>query len=76
MVESICGQGFAYAREAKEDWQNELVKTRKKGYMKNSRVRRLGLNQFHAIYLALYIERNARPCTRRHDAWPLVHAKA
>jgi hypothetical protein len=26
MVESICGQGFAYAREVEEDWTKELVK--------------------------------------------------
>jgi hypothetical protein len=26
MVESIYGQGFAYAREVKEDWAKELVK--------------------------------------------------
>jgi hypothetical protein len=26
MVESICEQGFAYAREVEEDWQKELVK--------------------------------------------------
>jgi hypothetical protein len=37
MVESIYGQGFAYAREVEEDWTNELVKLRqktigKKGY--------------------------------------------
>jgi hypothetical protein len=26
MVESICGQGFAYAHEVEEDWAKELVK--------------------------------------------------
>jgi hypothetical protein len=26
MVESICGQGFAYVREVEEDWAKELVK--------------------------------------------------
>jgi hypothetical protein len=26
MVESICGQSFAYAREVEEDWTKELVK--------------------------------------------------
>jgi hypothetical protein len=26
MVESICGQGFAYAREVEEDWAKHLVK--------------------------------------------------
>jgi hypothetical protein len=26
MVESICGQGFAYAREVEEDLAKELVK--------------------------------------------------
>jgi hypothetical protein len=26
MVESICGQGFAYTREVEEDWAKELVK--------------------------------------------------
>jgi hypothetical protein len=26
MVESICGQGFAYAREVEEDRAKELVK--------------------------------------------------
>jgi hypothetical protein len=26
MVESICGQGFVYAREVEEDWAKELVK--------------------------------------------------
>jgi hypothetical protein len=26
MVESICGQGLAYARETEEDWAKELVK--------------------------------------------------
>jgi hypothetical protein len=30
MVESICGQGFAYAREVEEDRAKELVKTRAK----------------------------------------------
>jgi hypothetical protein len=26
MVERICGQGFAYAREVEEDWAKYLVK--------------------------------------------------
>jgi hypothetical protein len=26
MVESICRQGFTYAREVEEDWTQELVK--------------------------------------------------
>jgi hypothetical protein len=26
MVESICGQNFAYARNLEEDWQKKLVK--------------------------------------------------
>jgi hypothetical protein len=26
MVESICGQGFAYACKVEEDWAKELVK--------------------------------------------------
>jgi hypothetical protein len=26
MVESICGQGFAYTHEVEEDWAKELVK--------------------------------------------------
>jgi hypothetical protein len=26
MVESICGQGFAYAREVEDDWTKYLVK--------------------------------------------------
>jgi hypothetical protein len=26
MLESICGQGFAYARKVEEDWQKKLVK--------------------------------------------------
>jgi hypothetical protein len=26
MVESICGQGFAYVREVEEDWAKHLVK--------------------------------------------------
>jgi hypothetical protein len=30
MVESICGQGFAYACEVEEDLAKELVKTRAK----------------------------------------------
>jgi hypothetical protein len=25
MVESICGQGFAYTREVEKDWAKELV---------------------------------------------------
>jgi hypothetical protein len=31
MVESICGQGFAYPHEVEEDWAKKLVKTRTKG---------------------------------------------
>jgi hypothetical protein len=30
MVESICGQSFAYAREVEEERQKKLVKTRAK----------------------------------------------
>jgi hypothetical protein len=30
MVDSICGQSFAYAREVEEDWAKKLVKTRAK----------------------------------------------
>jgi hypothetical protein len=30
MVESICGQGFAYAYEVEEDWTKSLVKLDKK----------------------------------------------
>jgi hypothetical protein len=30
MVESICGQGFAYAREVEEDRLKKLVKLEKK----------------------------------------------
>jgi hypothetical protein len=36
MVESICGQGFAYAREVEKDWQKELVKLGQKGATKNN----------------------------------------
>jgi hypothetical protein len=32
MVESICGQGFAYAREVEEDWAKYLVKLGQKKY--------------------------------------------
>jgi hypothetical protein len=32
MVESICEQGFAYAREVEEERQKKLVKTRAKDY--------------------------------------------
>jgi hypothetical protein len=32
MVESICGQDFAYAREVEEDWAKYLVKLGQKGY--------------------------------------------
>jgi hypothetical protein len=33
MVESICGQGFAYAREVEEDWTKGTSQTRlEKGY--------------------------------------------
>jgi hypothetical protein len=34
MVEGICGQGFAYAREVEEDWKKKLVKTRQKAIQK------------------------------------------
>jgi hypothetical protein len=40
MVESICGQGFAYAREVKEDWAKHLVKLEQKDYRKQSSVAR------------------------------------
>jgi hypothetical protein len=33
MVESICGQGFAYAHEVEEDRQKRLVKLGQKSYM-------------------------------------------
>jgi hypothetical protein len=36
MVESICGQGFAYVREVKEDWAKHLVKLEQKDYRKQS----------------------------------------
>jgi hypothetical protein len=32
MVESICGQGFAYTCEVEEDWAKELVKLGQKDY--------------------------------------------
>jgi hypothetical protein len=49
MVESICGQGFAYAREVKEDRQKKLVKTRaKRSYKGHSR--RLWLNRIQKIW--------------------------
>jgi hypothetical protein len=35
MVESICEQGFAYAREVEEDWAKELVKLGQKNTIKN-----------------------------------------
>jgi hypothetical protein len=31
MVESICGQGFAYMHEVEEDWAKYLVKLGQKG---------------------------------------------
>jgi hypothetical protein len=34
MVESICGQGFAYAREIEEDRQKKLVKLEQKELQK------------------------------------------
>jgi hypothetical protein len=34
MVESTCGQGFAYAREVEEDLAKELVQTRARKYYK------------------------------------------
>jgi hypothetical protein len=34
MVESICGQGFAYAREVEEDWAKYLVKLGQKNTTK------------------------------------------
>jgi hypothetical protein len=45
MVESICGQGFAYTHEVEEDWAKELVKLGKKELQKQSRCR---LKQFSA----------------------------
>jgi hypothetical protein len=30
MLESICGQDFAYAHEVEEDWAKELVKLEQK----------------------------------------------
>jgi hypothetical protein len=34
MVESICGQGFAYTHEVEEDWAKYLVKLgQKKDYI-------------------------------------------
>jgi hypothetical protein len=49
MVESICGQGFAYARELEEDWAKELVKlgleaTSKRGIAAAADQNRLVLN--------------------------------
>jgi hypothetical protein len=35
MVESICGQGFAYAHEVEEDWEKELVKLEQENTTKN-----------------------------------------
>jgi hypothetical protein len=32
MVESICGQSFAYAREVEEDWHKKSSQTRAKGF--------------------------------------------
>jgi hypothetical protein len=40
MVESICGQDFAYARELEEDWAKETSQTRAKGAT-GKRLRRL-----------------------------------
>jgi hypothetical protein len=37
MVESICGQGFAYMREVEEDWAKELVKLGQKATKKTAR---------------------------------------
>jgi hypothetical protein len=39
MVESICGQGFAYAREVEEELTKELVKLDKR--LQKTRSRRL-----------------------------------
>jgi hypothetical protein len=36
MVESICRQGFAYAREVEKDWQKKLVKTRATRYQREA----------------------------------------
>jgi hypothetical protein len=48
MVESICGQGFAYAREVEEDRQKKLVKTEtKRSYKEQSR--QLRLNRIQKI---------------------------
>jgi hypothetical protein len=40
MVESICGQGFAYAREVEKDWAKHLVKLGVENY-KRQRGRQL-----------------------------------
>jgi hypothetical protein len=37
MMESICGQGFAYAHKVEEERQKKLVKTRTKGYREQRR---------------------------------------
>jgi hypothetical protein len=36
MVESICGQGFAYAREVEEDRLKKLVKLEQKGLQRTT----------------------------------------
>jgi hypothetical protein len=43
MVESICGQRFAYTREVEKDWTKELVKLGLKRAISQTTEQRLGL---------------------------------
>jgi hypothetical protein len=42
MVESICGQGFAYARKVEEKGKKNLVKLEATSYKRDSRQQRGG----------------------------------
>jgi hypothetical protein len=49
MVESICGQGFAYTREVEERKAKHLVKTRAKEATKNNRWQPLVVDQNQSL---------------------------
>jgi hypothetical protein len=53
MVESICGQGFAYTHEVEEDWAKELVKLGLEAADKKKHSSSGRSNQSHAECLLL-----------------------
>jgi hypothetical protein len=51
MVESICRQDFAYAREVEKDWQKKLVKTKATRYQREAAVAKNLSAPAHAVSL-------------------------